>query len=85
LGPRNQGGPMKQLVLCENNKYYAYARIGGKMKLIGEYTSLTAAQAACRQALHADMMRLCVIGGEPMSVQESGHQGLFAIKNQLTE
>jgi len=72
---------MKQLVLFENNKYYAYAKIGGKMKLIGEYPTLARAQAACRQALHVDLMRSCIItDGEPMSVEEAERQGLFSIK-----
>jgi len=72
---------MKQLVLYENNKYYAYAKIGGKMKMIGEYKTLAAARTACKQALHVDMMRSCVItDGEPMSVEEAEKRGLFSIK-----
>jgi len=42
---------MRQLVLFENNAYYAYVTVDRKPKLIGKYSTLAQAKTACREAL----------------------------------
>jgi hypothetical protein len=42
---------MRHLVLCENNKYYAYIIEGRRPRLLGGYETLQEAEQACEKIL----------------------------------
>jgi hypothetical protein len=48
--PKRKETDMKEIVLCENDKYYAYIVISRKLMLVGCYRTLAAARLACREA-----------------------------------
>jgi hypothetical protein len=47
---------MRHLVLCENNKYYAYIIEGRRPTLLGRYETLQEAEQACEKILSKDFI-----------------------------
>jgi hypothetical protein len=47
---------MRHLVLCENNKYYAYIIESRRPRLLGRYETLQEAEQACEKILSKDFI-----------------------------
>jgi hypothetical protein len=47
---------MRHLILCENNKYYAYIIEGRRPRLLGGYETLQEAEQACEKILSKDFI-----------------------------
>jgi hypothetical protein len=47
---------MRYLVLCENNKYYAYIIEGRRPRLLGGYATLQEAEQTCEKILSKDFI-----------------------------